>query len=72
MESKLGIPFELVECDIDRGETRTPEFLARNPNGRIPLLELEDGRRHGGGPGGCDAEVFTIRAPRGRAARPAV
>ena len=40
---QLGIPFERVEMDIVRGETRTPEFLARNPNGRIPTLELEDG-----------------------------
>jgi glutathione S-transferase len=40
---QLGIPFERIECDILKGETRTPEFLARNPNGRIPLLELEDG-----------------------------
>jgi glutathione S-transferase len=40
---QLEIPYERVELDITRGETRTPEFLARNPNGRIPLLELEDG-----------------------------
>jgi glutathione S-transferase len=39
----LGRPFDLVELDIMKGETRTPDFLARNPNGRIPLLELEDG-----------------------------
>ncbi len=39
----LGIPFKLVECDILKGETRTPEFLKRNPNGRIPTLELENG-----------------------------
>jgi len=43
MLHKLGIPYERVELDIDRAETRTPEFLARNPNGRIPALELEDG-----------------------------
>ena len=36
----LGLPYELVEVDIKRGESRTPEFLARNPNGRIPLLEI--------------------------------
>ena len=42
---QLGIPFERVEVDIVRGETRTPEFLAINPNGRIPVLELDDGRR---------------------------
>lgn len=39
----LGIPFERVEIDIDRGETRTPEFLARNPNGRVPVLEIAPG-----------------------------
>jgi len=42
--SHLGVRFELVERDILRGETRTPEFLAINPNGRIPVLRLEDGR----------------------------
>lgn len=34
-----------VEIDSTRGETRTPEYLAKNPNGKVPLLELEDGRR---------------------------
>jgi glutathione S-transferase len=43
--TQLGIPFGLVEKDIQKGETRTPEFLAINPNGRIPVLELDDGRR---------------------------
>ena len=42
--TQLGIPFELVEYDIDKAETRTPELLAKNPNGRIPLLELSPGR----------------------------
>ena len=41
---QLGIPFERIELDILKGETRTAEFLARNPNGRVPLVELEDGR----------------------------
>ncbi len=41
----LGIPYRLVQKDIIKGETRTPEFLALNPNGRIPLILLEDGRR---------------------------
>jgi len=41
----LGIPYRLVQKDIIKGETRTPEFLALNPNGRIPLIVLEDGRR---------------------------
>ena len=40
---QLGIPFELIEVDIMEGETRTEAFLARNPNGKIPTLELEDG-----------------------------
>jgi glutathione S-transferase len=42
--AQLGIPFELVQLDIVKGETRTPEFLAKNPNGRIPLLEVEPGK----------------------------
>lgn len=43
MLAHLGIAHDHVELDIDKGETRTPEFLAKNPNGRIPSLELEDG-----------------------------
>ncbi len=43
--AQLQRPFELVLKDILAGETRTPEFLATNPNGRIPVLVLEDGRR---------------------------
>lgn len=42
--TQLGVPYELVEVDIRRGESRAPAFLAKNPNGRIPLLELDDGR----------------------------
>jgi glutathione S-transferase len=41
---QLSIPYELIEMDITRGETRTPEFLAKNSNGRIPLVELDGGR----------------------------
>jgi glutathione S-transferase len=37
---ELGLPYELVEVDILDGGSRTPEFLAKNPNGRIPLLEI--------------------------------
>src|SRR5262249_28040637 len=43
--TQLGRRFELVQKDILRGETRTPGFLAINPNGRIPALELDDERR---------------------------
>ena len=39
----LGETYAHVEVDILKGESRTPEFLARNPNGRVPVLELEDG-----------------------------
>jgi glutathione S-transferase len=41
----LGIDIPTVQLDIlaSPSETRRPEFLARNPNGRIPLLELDDG-----------------------------
>lgn len=37
-------PFRRIEYDVTRAETRTPEFLALNPDGRIPLLEIPDGR----------------------------
>ena len=40
----LNIPYHLVELDILKQETRTPEFLGKNPNGRIPTIELDDGR----------------------------
>jgi glutathione S-transferase len=39
---QLSIPYELVELDIKVGATRTPAFLAKNPNGRIPLLEIPE------------------------------
>ena len=42
--AQLGVPFERVEYDIDRNETRTPTFLRMNPNGRVPVLEFEVGR----------------------------
>ena len=41
--AQLGVPFHVNWVDIMAGETRTPEFLALNPNGRIPLLVLDDG-----------------------------
>jgi glutathione S-transferase len=40
---QLALQYRWVEVDPGRGETRTPEFLARNANGKVPTLELEDG-----------------------------
>jgi glutathione S-transferase len=37
--SHLGIPCEIIEVDILRGESRTAEFLKINPNGRTPVLD---------------------------------
>src|SRR5665648_1004705 len=42
--ARLGIPFNLVEVDILQGASRTPEFLAKNPNGHVPLLEVAPNR----------------------------
>ncbi len=42
--SQLDIPYEWREVDILAGDTRTPEFLAMNANGKIPLLALPDSR----------------------------
>jgi glutathione S-transferase len=40
---RLGLPYESVSVDLFRGETRTPEHFGRNPDGRIPVLETDDG-----------------------------
>lgn len=42
--ARLGIPYKLVEVDILQGESRTPEFLTKNPNGQVPLLEVAPDR----------------------------
>lgn len=42
--SLLGKTCEWVDIDIMKGETRAPSFLEKSPNGKIPLLELDDGR----------------------------
>lgn len=39
----LSLPYEWIEVDMFKGTTRTPEFLAMNPNGKIPVLEIEPG-----------------------------
>jgi glutathione S-transferase len=43
LAAQLHLPYEWTPLDIDKGETRTADFLARNPNGRIPTLRLDDG-----------------------------
>lgn len=40
----LGLDYRWTEVDIMKGESRTPEFLARNPAGQVPLVVLADGR----------------------------
>lgn len=39
----LGKPYQWVPIDILKGETQSEAFLAKNPNGKIPVLELDDG-----------------------------
>lgn len=41
---RFGVPYEWIEIDTFTGETRTPEFLALNPAGQVPLIVLDDGR----------------------------
>ena len=40
---QLELPYETVIVDLFRRETRKPEHLARNPDGRVPVLETDDG-----------------------------
>src|SRR6201997_3898510 len=40
----LQLSYRLVPIDIPKGESHTPEFLAKNPNGQVPLLEVAPGR----------------------------
>ena len=40
----LQINFQWRHVDILPGEARTPDFLALSPNGKVPLVELSDGR----------------------------
>jgi glutathione S-transferase len=40
----LGIPYEWIPIDGGKGETRTPDFLRRNPAGQMPVVEFDDGR----------------------------
>ncbi len=40
---EMGVPFELVRIDADRGQQKSPEYRKLNPNARVPTL-VEDGR----------------------------
>jgi glutathione S-transferase len=40
---QLNLPYRWVQVDSTCGETRTADFLAKNPNGKVPTLQLEDG-----------------------------
>jgi glutathione S-transferase len=42
--AKLNMPFEHIPISFVDGSTRKPDFMAKNPNGKIPLLEFDDGR----------------------------
>lgn len=42
--AEKGLDVELVPVDLAAGEHRAPAFLARNPAGKVPLLETDDGR----------------------------
>jgi glutathione S-transferase len=39
----LRLPYQWTETDTVRGDTRTEQFLAMNPNGKAPVLEIEPG-----------------------------
>lgn len=41
---QLGRDYRWIEKRSDDGSTRTPEMLAKNPNGKVPFIELDDGR----------------------------
>src|ERR1700734_415272 len=41
---QLSVPFEWIDVDAVKKETRTPEFLAKNPHGKVPLLEIAPGQ----------------------------
>ncbi len=41
--SQLALPHAWKEVDTTKGETRTAEYLAMNPNGQVPLMRMEDG-----------------------------
>lgn len=39
---ELGIPYEKIKLDLSAGDQRKPEFLALNPNGKVPTIVIDD------------------------------
>ena len=50
--AEKDIQLELIQCDLVKGEHKTPEFIEKSPSGKIPVLELDDGT--------CIAESMAI------------
>ena len=44
LSAMLDIDMQWVDIDVLSNETQAPDFLEKNPNGKIPILELDDGR----------------------------
>lgn len=42
LASELGLPLRKIEVDFAKGEHRAPDFLALNPNGRVPVVVKDD------------------------------
>ena len=42
--AEKGLDYDLVQVDMAKGEHKSPEFLKKNPSGKVPVLELDDGR----------------------------
>jgi glutathione S-transferase len=42
--AQLGVDYDWQEIDVLQGETRSDGFLAMNPNGKVPVASLPDGR----------------------------
>ena len=66
--AEKGISLPMEEVDLMAGKNRTPEFLAKNPSGGLPVLELDDGgcrtaRRASAG-SAESGDPLTDRAPR--------
>lgn len=38
---EVAVPLEVVQVEIFKGQSRTPDMLAKNPNGKVPILDDE-------------------------------